>query len=247
VKGDTTAMVAAAMEIADGDVCFVGVGIPSLAAMLAKRTTARGCRLIYESGAIDSDPARPPLSTGSPEVVENVAMVGRCLDVFAMLQAGWFDLGLLSAAQVDRSGNLNSTVIGPYDTPRLRMVGSGGAHDIAALAREVVIIMPHDPRRFVEKVDFVTSPGIGGRGSAAVPQLRGRGPRCIITPRARFDFSKGEMTLEAVFDGFEPVDAVDGFVWRMPVADKVRRLPPFNSRLIELAEEISSDQLLPSN
>ena len=158
--------VATAQEIADGDICFVGVGVPSLAAMVAKRTSAPNARLVYESGAIDSNPLRPPLSTGSPEVVERTAMLGRCLDVFAMLQAGRFELGLLSAAQVDRLGNLNSTAIGRYESPRLRLVGSGGAHDIASLARETVIIMPHDPRRFVEAVDFATSPGIQYRSAS---------------------------------------------------------------------------------
>jgi glutaconate CoA-transferase subunit B len=167
----------AAREIGDGAVCFVGVGVPSLAAMAAKRHHAAAAVLVYESGAIDTDPPTPPLSTGSPAVVADAAMIGSCLDVFAMLQQGRFDLGLLSAAQVDRFGNLNSTVLGPYAAPRVRLVGSGGAHDIATLAREVLILMPHDPRRFVERVDFVTSPGlrIAANGLAGVP-LRGQGP-----------------------------------------------------------------------
>jgi glutaconate CoA-transferase subunit B len=103
----------AAREIRDRAVCFVGVGVPSLAAMAAKRHHAARAVLIYESGAIDTDPPLPPLSTGSPAVVADTAMIGSCLDVFAMLQQGRFDLGLLSAAQVDRFGNLNSTVLGP--------------------------------------------------------------------------------------------------------------------------------------
>ena len=101
----------------------------------------------------------------------------------------------LKAAQVDRFGNLNSTVIGDYHKPKLRMVGSGGAHDIATLARAVVIIMPHDPRRFVGRVDFVTSPGLRGAANGMEGiALRGGGPRCVITSRARFSFEAGELT-----------------------------------------------------
>jgi glutaconate CoA-transferase, subunit B len=234
--------VGAAMEIKDGNICFVGVGVPSLAAMVAKRTHAPNCHLVYESGAIDTDPLRPPLSTGSPEVVENVAMVGRCLDVFAMLQAGYFHLGLLSAAQVDRMGNLNSTVLGDYHAPNLRMVGSGGAHDIATLAAEVIVIMPHDPRRFVDKVDFITSPGIGNRDAGNRDKLRGGGPRCVLTSRARFDFSQGELTLEAVFAGHTKHQALDGFGWTVPEAGTVRKLPPFSAQSLGTATSIFKNQ-----
>lgn len=151
--------------LTDGQLAFVGIGVPSLAAMLAKRTTAPGLRLIYESGVIGANPTEPPLSTGSPSVARGADMIGSMLDVFAMLQAGRIDVGLLSAAQVDRRGNLNATVIGDYGAPKLRLPGSGGAHDIAALASSLVIMMPHEPRRFVERVDFITSPGfLGDRG-----------------------------------------------------------------------------------
>jgi glutaconate CoA-transferase subunit B len=102
--------------------------------MLAKHSHAPGLVLIYESGAVDADPAIPPLSTGSPCIPDSAMMIGDCLDVFGDLQAGRIDVGLLSAAQVDRFGNLNSTVIGDYRSPKLRLVGSGGAHDIASLA-----------------------------------------------------------------------------------------------------------------
>ncbi len=135
----------AAREIANGAVCFVGIGVPSLAAITAKKTHAPDMVLIYESGAVDALPPVPPLSTGSPSVVADTAMVTSCLDVFSMLQRGVFDLGMLSAAQVDRFGNLNSTALGPYATPKVRLVGSGGAHDIAVLAKEIMIMMPHDP------------------------------------------------------------------------------------------------------
>lgn len=227
----------AAREIRDRQVCFVGIGVPSLAAMTAKHAHAPDCVLVYESGAVDSDPPIPPLSTGSPSVVANTAMVTSCLGVFAMLQQGRIDLGLLSAAQVDRYGNLNSTVLGGDGRPRRRLVGSGGANDIALLAREVLIIMPHDPRRFVPRVDFVTSPGLRtGANGLAEMTARGRGPTCLITPRARFTFEAGELTLDAVADGIDEQDAVDGIGWDVPRASRgVDRLPPIEPELARIA------------
>ncbi|MGH6942829.1 MAG: CoA-transferase subunit beta [Geminicoccaceae bacterium] len=231
----------AAREIKDGEICFVGIGIPSLAAMAAKRHHARNAVLIYESGAIDCSPPIPPLSTGSPAVVADTAMIGSCLDVFAMLQQGRVSRGLLSGAQVDRFGNLNSTVLGPYDAPRVRLVGSGGAHDIATLAADVLIMMPHDARRFVERVDFVTSPGLrtAANGLADVP-LRGGGPSCLLTPRARFTFEAGELTLAALALGVDETEALEGFCWTVPRAADLRRLPPVEPALMATAEALVS-------
>lgn len=236
----------AAREIVDKQVCFVGIGVPSLAAMAAKRHHAPNMVLVYESGAIDANPPAPPLSTGSPVVVENTSTVTSCLGVFSLLQQGHLDVGLLSAAQVDRFGNLNSTVIGSYSKPKVRMVGSGGAHDIAVLAREVTIMMPHDPRRFVPKVDFATSPGMswggglegGLEGKQKARGSRGKGPTCLITPRARFSFEAGELTLDAVADGVEEDEALEGFRWDVPRASTVRRLPPIDPELAAIATEL---------
>jgi glutaconate CoA-transferase, subunit B len=225
----------AAREILDGQVCFVGVGVPSLAAMAAKRRHAPNAVLVYESGAVDTMPPTPPLSTGSPSVVADAAMVTSCLGIFSMLQQGYVDRGLLSGAQVDRFGNLNSTRLVRRDKPPLRLVGSGGAHDIALLARDVLIMMPHEPRRFVETVDFVTSPGLP-KGSNGAP--RGKGPSCLITPRARFTFETGELTLEAVADGLAEDEAVDGIPWQVPRAAKVRTLPPIEPELLDIAGEL---------
>ena len=206
-----------ALELADHETCFVGIGVPSLAAMLAKRTHAPNLVLIYESGAIDANPPIAPLSTGSPSVTADTAMIGDCLDVFGDLQAGRIDVGLLSAAQLDRHGNLNSTVIGDYRKPKLRMVGSGGAHDIASLAKRVVIAMPHDPRRFVAAVDFITSPGfLNGGGERLRCGLRG-GPHAVITGRGRFIFAIEELQLERSFYPFSLAQAVEGFGWDVPV------------------------------
>jgi glutaconate CoA-transferase subunit B len=216
-------VVAAARFLRDDDVCFVGIGVPTLAAVLAKRTHAPGLTLLYESGVIDTIPPVPPLSTGSPSVYADTAFAGDCLSVFGALQAGRVSVGILSGAQLDRRGNLNSTVIGEYARPKVRLVGSGGAHDIAVLAGRVLILMPHDARRFVEQVDFVTSPG--HPVDAASTALVGGGPEALITPRAVFAFDDGEMTLAAVQAGFTPEEASEGFPWT----------PPHRGRLDEIA------------
>ncbi len=225
----------AARELRDGETCFVGVGVPSLAAMLAKRTHAPNLVLIYESGAIDADPPQPPLSTGSPSVVADTSMLGSCLDVFASLQSGDMDCGLLSGAQVDRYGNLNSTVIGDYAAPKLRMAGSGGAHDITTLAKRYVVVMPHDSRRIVERVDFVTSPGlIGPAGAREALGLPGGGPECLITPRGRFSFDGGELSLDGLCPGTSEDEALEGIGWEVPRADTLRKLPPFGGKAVRV-------------
>jgi glutaconate CoA-transferase subunit B len=233
-RTETVRLVAlAAREIRNHDVCFVGIGVPSLAAMAAKRTHAPNAVLIYESGAIDADPPKPPLSTGSPAVVANTAMIGSCLSVFALLQQGKIDRGLLSAAQVDREGNLNSTSLHRSGRSDLRLVGSGGAHDIAMLAREVLIIMPSDRRRFVERVDYVTSPGI----QTPRPPER-HGPTALITSNARFTFARRELTLNAVADGVSVTDACAYLSWRPPEEMPLRTLAPIDRELAAVAEAL---------
>ncbi len=223
----------AARSLQDGEACFVGIGIPSIAALLAKHTHAPRLSLIYESGAYGTVPPTLPMSTGSPSIAAGAACLGDCGLVFGDLQAGRIDVAILSAAQVDRRGNLNSTVIGDYRRPKIRLVGSGGAHDIASLVGRTVIVMPHDPRRFVERVDFVTAPGLGDDGYRP-SGTRGRGPVELITPRARFGFAGGELTLEALQDGFDVDQALEGFDWRIPVVAEPARLDPPTAEEIEI-------------
>ena len=232
---DTARMtIAAARRLQNGEACFVGIGLPSLAALVARHTHAPALSLIYESGAYGADPPLLPMSTGSPSVATGAACLGDCSLVFGDLQAGRIDVGLLSAAQVDRRGNLNSTVIGDYRSPKVRMVGSGGAHDIASLVGRLVIVMPHDPRRFVEQVDFVTAPGLDDDGRRP-PGTRGLGPVDLLTPRAWFTFETGEMTLAGLQPAVDATLAVEGFSWEVPHADEVLELsPPTGEELIIL-------------
>jgi glutaconate CoA-transferase subunit B len=237
---DLNLICATALSLKNGETVFVGIGVPSLAAMVAKRTHAPDLVLIYESGAIDSNPAIPPLSTGSPCIPDSSVMIGDCLDVFGDLQAGRIDVGLLSAAQVDKYGNLNSTVIGDYRKPKLRMVGSGGAHDIETLAPRTIILMPHEPRRFVPFVDFITSPGTTDRDHKPYDRPAGAGPSELITGRGRFHFVGGVLTLVETFDPFGKAGALDGFTFDVAVAPKCREGLLFAENARSIAAELSA-------
>ena len=157
---DEMMTVEAARRLADGDVCFVGIGLPSLAANLARRTHAPRCVLIYESGTIGAKPTVPPLSIGDGELAETADAVVSVPEIFAYwLQGGRIDVGFLGAAQIDRHGNLNSTVIGEYDHPSVRLPGGGGAPEIARHCREIFVMLRQSSRSFVEQLDFLSSAG----------------------------------------------------------------------------------------
>ncbi len=180
---DEMMSVAASRALDDGATCFVGIGLPSTAANLARRTHAPRLVLIYESGTIGAKPMHLPLSIGDGELAETADAVVSVPEIFNYwLQGGRIDIGFLGAAQIDRFANLNTTVIGPYDDPRVRLPGAGGAPEIAASCREIIIVMRQNRRSFVEEVDFVTSVGHGnGRGDRERLGLRGKGPRLVIT------------------------------------------------------------------
>jgi glutaconate CoA-transferase subunit B len=180
---DEMMTVAASRALRNGTVCFVGIGLPSTAANLARATHAPGLVLIYESGTIGAKPTRLPLSIGDAELAETADTVVSVPEIFNYwLQAGRIDVGFLSAAQLDRYANLNSTVIGSYDRPRTRLPGAGGAPEIAASCREVIIVIRQSLRTFVDKLDFVTSVGfMGGPGDRQRSGLTGAGPSLVIT------------------------------------------------------------------
>jgi glutaconate CoA-transferase subunit B len=225
-----------ARQIVPGEVVFVGIGAPCQVAMLARRMGNDHMTMIFESGVIAANPDEMPLSTGSPTVAKGAAMITDMLGVFALLQRGGIDLGILSGAEVDTAGNLNSTVIGPYDRPKLRLPGSGGAHDIALLARRVMILMPHDPKRFVSKVDFVTSPGHGPHSGR--PGL-GAGPAVLVTTRAVFAFQGARPVLVAHFDDLTTEEATQGIGWDITVSPDLQRLPVPDPSVAALVQSFS--------
>ena len=189
----------AARELRDGEVVFVGIGLPNLACNLARRLHAPNLVLLYESGAVGAVPARVPVSIGDPALVTDSIGVASMSEVFYhYLQGGRIDVGFLQGAQVDRFGNLNTTVIGGYARPRVRLPGSGGACEIAIHARRVLIVAPQSAKSFPERVDFVTSPGFSRGGRAGMP---GGGPARVITDLACYRFDDGEMTLETLHPG----------------------------------------------
>ncbi len=221
---DEMMTIAAARMLWDGCVCFVGIGLPSAACNLARLTHAPGVVLIYESGTIGTRPQVLPLSIGDGELAETAACVVPLPEVFSYyLQAGRVDVGFLGAAQIDRYGNLNSTVIGPYDHPATRLPGAGGAPEIAAHARQTFVVMKATPRSFVPQLDFRTSAGfLEGRGARARSGATGAGPRAVITdvgiltPLPATD----ELALSALYPGIPVEEARAAVGWPLATHDE---------------------------
>lgn len=208
----------------DNQIAFVGVGAPNLAANLAKRLHAPNLVMIYETGIVGAKPFKMPQSVGDPGIAANSQAILGSLEIFTwVLQGGRVDLGFLGGAQIDRWGNLNSTVIGPYERPNVRLPGSGGASDIASMAARTVILMPHEKRRFPAEVDFITSPGfIGGRQGRTELGLIGGGPEQVITDLGVLGFDEsGEMELRSVHPGVSVDDVRAQTGWRLKVADDI--------------------------
>ncbi len=175
--------VAAARMLQNGAVCFVGIGLPSTAANLARLTHAPDAVLVYESGPIGAKPPVLPLSIGDGNLAETADTVVSTPEIFRYwLQGGRIDVGFLGAAQIDRFANINTTVVGPYDKPKVRLPGAGGAPEISSSAREVLIIVQQTKRTFVEKLDFVTTVGfLDGGNARKAAGMPGNGPVAVIT------------------------------------------------------------------
>jgi glutaconate CoA-transferase subunit B len=229
-SADDAMTIAAARQLRNGAVCFVGIGLPSTAANLARRTHAPDLVLVYESGTLGSKPDRLPLSIGDGELAETADSVVSVPEVFNYwLQPGRIDVGFLSGAQIDRFANINSTVIGSYASPRVRLPGAGGAPEIAASCGEVIVLLRHNRRAFVERVDFVSSVGFGtGPGSRERWGLRGRGPQVVVTDLAvlRPDPHTCELTLTALQPGATVEAVLEATGWDLAVADEVDVVPP---------------------
>jgi glutaconate CoA-transferase subunit B len=223
-------VIVAARELKDKETVLVGVGVPNLAANLAMKLQAPGLNMVYESGAVGSSPTRMPLSIGDPCLVTGAKSVCSMYEQFAYyLQGGRIDVGFLGGAQIDKYGNINSTIIGNYRTPKVRLPGSGGACDIASNVKKIIVITPHEKRRFVERVDFRTSPGfIDGKQKWQALRLQGGGPYAVITNLCtmKFDDVTGEMTLVSLHPGVTVGMVQENTPWKLKVADKLEQTPP---------------------
>jgi glutaconate CoA-transferase subunit B len=219
-SSDEMMTVTAARQLRNGQVCFVGIGLPSEAANLARLTHAPGVVLVYESGTIGTRPEVLPLSIGDGELAELADVVVSVPEIFAYwLQAGRVDIGFLSAAQIDRFANLNSTVIGRYEDPTVRLPGAGGAPEIASSAAEVIVMLRHSERAMVPSVDFITSVGFGRSGEGR-ERHRGAGPTLVITDLGvlRPDPEDHELTLVATHPGIEVGMVRNATGWDLRIA-----------------------------
>jgi glutaconate CoA-transferase subunit B len=237
-------IVAAARALEGQRVCFVGVGLPNIAVNLAQRTVAPDLEMVYEAGVFGARPSRLPLSIGDPTIVTGSTAVVSMLELFGYyLQGGLIDVGFLGAAQIDRYGTINTTVIGPYDRPTTRLPGSGGACEIAINAREVFVIMRQSKRSFVETVDFRTSPGTLGGGEQAARIRReggwpGRGPSLVVTDLGIYRFDDaGVMRLDSLHPGTTLEAVRDTIGWEIKVAPDLHASPAPTDEELRLVRE----------
>jgi len=217
----------ASRELRDGEVVFVGIGLPNLACNLALRTHAPSLVLIYESGAVGAVPERLPVSIGDPALVTGSLMVCGMADVFQLfLQNGRIEVGFLGGAQVDRYGNINTTVIGSYAKPKVRLPGSGGAAEIAIHAHRILIVSKLSPRTFPERVDFVTSPG--------------QRVAKVITDKGVFerDAATGELVLTALYPGVSVEDVRAGVGWELRSRSTLDCVEPPSPTDLRLLREV---------
>ena len=213
----------AARELEDGQVCLVGVGPPNAAANLARRLHAPNCVLVYESGAIGAKPVRLPLSIGDDDLAATADELVSVPEMFGYwIGGGRIDVGFLGAAQIDRRGNINTTVIGSYDHPKVRLPGAGGAPEIAAAVWKVIVMLRHTPRAFVERLDFVTSLGRGGDAFTVITDLG------ILRPG-----EDGELELAALHAGVEAKQVLEATGWRLRVREPLETTKPPTERELE--------------
>jgi glutaconate CoA-transferase subunit B len=235
----------AARLLRDGDVVFVGVGLPNLACNLARRTHAPSLVMIYEAGVIGAQPARLPLSIGDPTLVSGALSVCSMYEIFTLyLQRGNIDVGFLGGAQIDRFGNINATVIGDYQQPKVRLPGSGGSMEIAAWANRCYIMTPHQKRRFPEQVDFRTSAGfLSGKAEREAAKLRGQGPQAVVTNLGLLEPDEnGELTLTALHPNIEVEQVRENTGWELKVAPRLLVTdPPREEELKILRQELDPD------
>jgi glutaconate CoA-transferase, subunit B len=242
--------ICAARMINNRDIVFCGTGISMLAAMAAKHISAPESVIFFETGAIDSQLEEIPLAVGDSRVMFGTAVNGSLLDAFATMQnrlTGLSVVGILGAAQIDRFGNLNSTVIGNYRKPTVRFSGSGGAADVASFVSRSIIFMQHQKRKFVRKVDYITSPGwLTGADSRGNAGLCRGGPWLVITDMAimGFDEESREMYLKEYFPGIHPEEILKNMEFEVDITRATEALPPSERELAVLREVCDPQKLI---
>ena len=231
-------IVSAARALGGVRTVFVGVGLPNIACNLARYTVAPGLELIYESGVYGAKPPRLPLSIGDPTLATGAISVISMADLFGLyLQGGLVEVALVGGAQIDRHGNLNSTVIGSYTHPRTRLPGSGGACEIAINAQRIFIIMHLKKRAFVEQLDFLTSPGhMHGADARRKLGMPGAGPELVITDKALFNFAneEHEMQLTSLYPGVTLEQVRSEMGWQVPIAPTLTETTPPTANELQL-------------
>lgn len=218
-----------AREIQDGELAFIGVGMPLMAASVAKYTHAPNFNMMVEYGAVGPAPRRLPMCVNCAVNNERAYYAGTQREVMGAQQAGYVDIGCISGAQIDKFGNLNSTLIGEYHAPKVRLAGSGGANDIASSAGRTIIMMRQDGRNFVEKLDYITSPGhLTGPGAREKAGLVGGGPQAVITTMGiyRFDEETREMYLEKVHPGVDVEKVKASVKWDLQISPNLGETEP---------------------
>ncbi len=242
----------ASAELKSQDVVFVGIGLPNLACNLARATHAPELFMIYESGAVGTVPDRLPVSIGDPTLVTDSLAILSQADIFQLfLQGGLIEVGFLGGAQVDRFGNLNTTVIGDYTAPKVRLPGSGGACEIATHSKRLLIMMSMTPRTFVPVVDFITSPGhrfVSQRTNAGVERdklkIPGNGPTTVITDVGVCQFRSGEMVLTELYSGVTLDQVRKQCGWELKIDDNLLEVPPPSETIVRILREKLDPQCL---
>ena len=242
--------IAAAREIKDGDIVFCGTGISMLAAMAAKYISAPNSTIFFETGAIDSKLEEVPLAVGDPRVMYHTAVNGSLADSFATMQnrfTGRRVVGIMGAAQIDPYGSLNSTVIGDYANPKVRFSGSGGACDVASFVSRTIIFMQHEKRKFVHKLDYLTSPGwMGGPDGRKQAGLPEGGPESVITNLGilRFDPTSRRMFLDSYYPGVTPRQILDNMEFTVDIENAGLVEAPSKEELHILRERCDPQRLI---